>query len=362
MIWNESKSLIFLCLLLISSCKDHELLQEKRCQFIGVKSKWTQKYYQTSTTEDYESNLSRNDEDLPEQYTTSRKNVVIDTSDNTEISTIFETHQYLYKYDTQGYLTEFIHTTTNLNKGSDRAVFIHENYPAYKEGSVEVIETTKYQYQDGFLSLELKQIDIKFSSEKTTLKTNTVHSQKSFAYTKDTDGNIAQMTQKTPDGSTETSNYIKGKLTSKVVRNNSGVIGTTSLYDEQGKILSTNFADTKIIYKYDTRGNLLRLEYFYNNSLTSLYENAYDNNPNPELTTITSFKGIVEPFQLLLTNEGVNNLISKKLTNFQNKLTYEESFTYKLNSKGYPETSTSISDSENAIFTSQKTYKYADCD
>lgn len=341
------------------SCTDHDISTGNKCKFTGTTYHVVSDSFTTRTIVDHDSELIKNDKGLLEQYTSYYTDALIDTLNESEIRTISDTHKYLYQYDNEGYLIKLIHTSTTLNKGSDKATFFYDTYPSYINGSINVTETTQFQYQEGFLYSENKQVDIIFNSEKTTPTTNTIHQKMTYIYERDANGIITKMTQRNQDGGTETSNFTNGKLVSKVNIANGKIINTT-LYNAMEKIESSITPDSQLKYKYDDKGNLLKFESYFKNNLLIAYDYTYDNNPNPELLNNSSFKGILDTyrFQILLATEGVNNVTSRKFTNTGTESTFEDKYIYELNSKGYPEKSTVVSSSGANTTT---TYKYQDC-
>jgi len=359
MLSNISKFLLFI-LFIVTSCKDHDITIEKPCKFLGITSHSIQKSYNQVTNYYYDSELLNNDSDLPSQYTVIIKSSTIDTTDQSLISNISEEHLYFYEYNSDGFLTKITHTTTTLNQGSNRSTFIYDNYPSYKQGRIEVKEITNYQYQTGLLSTRNTQVSIIFSSENTTTKTQKIQITKTYTYDLDNNGTVLKMTESFADGGKQIYNYIGANLSSKTFIDNNGAISSSSLYNEKGKIKSLKSGSNETRYFYDNKENSSKIEFYYNNSLNLLFEYSYDDNPNPELLNSKVFKGILDPFQILITTEGVNNLIRRKTTNSQANMSYENKLNYKYNSKGYPETSLSISDSNTNVST-LTTYKYQDC-
>lgn len=358
MLFNKSIFTIFI-LSIIISCKDHDVVSEKPCQFLGIKSQTIQKSYALVSTYNYDSELSNNDKRLPVQYKSTIKRSTIDTTDQYPITSTSEEHLYKYEYDNYGYLSRLTHTTLTLNQGSDKATFIYDNYPPYRQGQIEVSEVTDYEYEAGLLHTLSTKTAIIFSSEKTTPKTQSNQINKSYRYDLDAKGSVLKMTEISAGGGTQISDYINGTLSSKIYLDQNGGTYVTTIYNQTGKIVSSKSGSTETKYNYDNKGNLTKLETFYNNNLNIVYEYSYDNNPNPELITgLTIFKGILDPFQILITADGVNNIISSKITNFQTSMIYENKIDYKFNSKGYPKTSSSISDTNGSTLTA---YKYQDC-
>ncbi len=352
---------IVLIFTIVFSCntKDHEI-QVVNCLYKGKNSLMVQKYYGSITKETVNEDFVYNEQGMPLKFISKRDNSHIDTVSNVVFSLSSDEQQFDFQYDAKGFLIKIVRSQAKNDEGN----FIYQSHGPFKKGQTVTKQEIDYSYASDLLKTTVSTTTETFKAGSFGPLVTTISVKKDYKYEFDEKGKTSKMTCINDDGSKSVILYVNGIKSSQTYLDKDGNVGSTIIFNDKGRPVSNNSSNSKTLYQFDERGNLMLLENYYMAKPAIKYEMRYDDHPHFETAIPASFEGIKENGLLGISifGAGINNVLYSKTTNFQAtpNLIYEENASYTYNGKGFPATSTLKSNS-NAISVLATTYKYESC-
>lgn len=343
------------------SCTDHDIQEPATCKYSGMNYHSERQLNGTSYRRYFDSKYTYNTKGMPDNLTIVRHYVDSSSIKNHDNVNHSYQHDYSYKYNTEGFLIQIVHTLSETYVAPNGMKYRGEDL--VKNILIKEVETTDFQYDENFAQTATIKFTQTYIADTNSPQIITEERKKVYKYDQN---NVPISIVDTYSTGLIINTYFKnGVISSKIYNYANGATGSES-FDDKGRVISSNNPSAQAVNEYDLNGNLVKQNFNFVGNIMNLATYIFDNTSDPKTLLPVTFKGIPENFYTMYGldgNDNANNIVYRAHS-FGNtdEVSTEERTEYTYNSKGYPETAkTTIIENNSPPYIKYTNYKYQDC-